>query len=70
MTKLTRTGAEGFSLQLLHDLEISGGIEWMFDGAWRVWIGSRKKDEATVSGEREAMDWLKAKAFEIYDATL
>lgn len=57
---------KGFSLQLLHDLEISGGIEWMYDSAWHVWIGNPKRDEANVRSEREAMDWLKAKALELY----
>lgn len=60
--------AVSFSLQLLHDLEIAGGIEWMYDGAWHVWIGNPKQAEANVSSEREALDWLKAKALEIYRA--
>jgi hypothetical protein len=60
------TDAKGFSLQLLHDLEIAGGIEWMYDGAWHVWIGNPKQAEANVSSEQEALDWLRARAVQIY----
>jgi len=55
------------TLQQLHDLEIPGGIEWTFDGAWRVWIGNPLRDEAMVGSEAEAMEWLAAKAQELYD---
>ena len=62
------TDAKGFSLQLLHDLEIAGSITWVFDGDWHVDIGSPVQAEANVKSEREALDWLKAKALEIYGA--
>jgi len=58
------------TLQQLHDLEIAGGIEWTFDGAWRVWIGNPLRDEAMVGSEAEAMTWLRKKAAEIYGAEL
>ncbi len=64
------TDAKGFSLQLLHDLEIAGSIEWLYDGAWHVTIGSPVQAEALVNSEREALDWLKAKALEIYGAAV
>lgn len=54
------------TLQQLHDLEIAGGIEWTFDGAWRVWIGNPMQDEANVGSEAEALEWLRKKAREIY----
>lgn len=54
------------TLQELHDLEIAGGIEWLFDGSWRVWIGNPKLAEANVGSEDEAMRWLREKAEELY----
>lgn len=58
------------TLQQLHDLEIPGGIEWTYDGAWRVWIGNHLRDEAMVGSEAEAMTWLRKKAGEIYGVKL
>ena len=55
------------TLQQLHDLEVAGGIEWTFDGSWRVWVGNPLRDEAMVGSEAEAMEWLAAKAQELYD---
>lgn len=54
------------TLQQLHDLEIPGGIEWTFDGAWRVWIGNPMRDEANVGSEAEALEWLDRLARELY----
>lgn len=55
------------TLQQLHDREIAGGVEWLFDGAWHVWIGwSPIRDEANVSSEAEALAWLAEKAEELY----
>ena len=54
------------TLQELHDREIAGGITWLFDGAWRVWIGSPILAEANVSSEAEALAWLAKKAEELY----
>lgn len=54
------------TLQTFHDLEIAGGIEWLYDGAWRVWIGNPKLAEANVGSEEEAMRWLRKKAAELY----
>ena len=57
------------TLQQLHDLEIAGGIEWTYDGAWRVTIGSPVLAEARASSEDEAMTWLTEKAAELYGIT-
>jgi hypothetical protein len=54
------------TLQELHDLEIAGGIEWLYDGAWHVWIGNPKLADANVSSEEEAKRWLREKAAELY----
>lgn len=62
--------AKGFSLQLLHDLEIAGSISWYFDGAWHVTIGSPVLDEANVGSEEEAMAWFRDKAKEHYGVEL
>lgn len=53
------------TLQQLHDLEIPGGIEWTYDGAWRAWIGNPLRDEAMVGSEAEAMGWLDRRAREL-----
>lgn len=60
----------GFSLQLLHDLEIAGSVTWLFDGDWHVTIGSPVLDEANVDSEEEAMAWLRDKAKEHYGVEL
>lgn len=56
-------------LQLLHDSEINGSIEWFFDGAWTVRIGDPMngiKAEAWVETAVEAEAWLHRKARELY----
>lgn len=53
-------------LQQLHDAEISGQIDWLFDTAWHVEIGKPVLASATVSSEQEALAWLEEKAKELF----
>lgn len=54
------------TLQSLHDHEIAGKIEWLYDENWRVSIGDPVHASATVKSEAEALAWLRAKAKEHY----
>lgn len=58
-------------ISALHDSEINGVIGWFYDGVWSVkmkigdpWNGYDA--EATVADLREASDWLRDKAIELY----
>ena len=57
-------------LQDLHDSEINGEIAWFYDGAWRVAVGGDPVDgyaaETDVGSIGEAVEWLRAKAVELY----
>ena len=56
-------------LQMLHDSEINGSIEWFFDGIWTVRIGDPLngiKANAVVASLVEAEAWLHLKARELY----
>jgi hypothetical protein len=57
------------TLQQLHDAEISGTIDWLFDKAWHVEIGKPKQAEATVGSMSEAIEWIEQKAQELYGWT-
>jgi hypothetical protein len=53
----------------LHDSEINGEIGWFYDGAWCAKIGDKHNGyaaEGTFSSLREAAEWLRAKAIELY----
>jgi len=61
----------GTFLQELHDDEINGSIEWVFDRAWMARIGApvlaeASKAEATFMSLGEAAEWLRSKAVELY----
>ena len=56
-------------IQGLHDSEINGGLTWLYDGAWHVWLGTdadSPEAAANVSSLREAAEWLRVKAVEHY----
>ncbi|CAN7663038.1 hypothetical protein LJR016_005238 [Devosia sp. LjRoot16] len=56
-------------LQMLHDSEINGSVEWFFDGIWLARIGDRLngiKAETKVGSALEAEAWLHLKARELY----
>lgn len=56
-------------LQMLHDSEINGSIEWFFDEIWTVKIGDRLngiKAQAVVKSAEEAEAWLHLMARELY----
>lgn len=54
----------------LHDSEINGEIGWFFDGVWRAKIGDPwngyKAEKDGLSSLREAVEWLRWKAVELY----
>jgi hypothetical protein len=53
----------------LHDSEINGEIGWFFDGVWCAKIGDPHngyKAEGTFMSLRQATEWLRSKAIEIY----
>ena len=58
-------------LQMLHDSEINGSIEWLFDGVWEVKIGGGNGTKAIgqVKTAAEAEAWLHFKARELYPAS-
>ncbi len=53
-------------LQALHDSEISGKIEWLFDKSWHAEVGCPPHAEAIVDTAAEAIEWLRATAIQIY----
>jgi hypothetical protein len=56
-------------LQMLHDSEINGSIEWFFDGVWTVKIGDPLngiKANAVVASLVEAEAWLHLTARKLY----
>lgn len=53
----------------LHDSEINGEISWIYDGGWTAKLGDRNNGyeaEATFNSLPEAVEWLRAKAIELY----
>lgn len=56
-------------LQQLHDAEISGSIEWFFDGMIMAKLGDELngyKAQETFAGFDDAIDWLWAEAKKQY----
>jgi hypothetical protein len=58
----------------LHDSEINGEISWFYDGVWQARIWGAKlgdplngyKAEGNFRSLRDAAEWLRAKAIDIY----
>src|SRR4051794_2673208 len=56
----------GIFLQELHDSEINGSIEWMFDRVWTARIGAPVLAEASFNTLGEAAHWMLDKVNELY----
>jgi len=53
----------------LHDSEINAEISWFYDGVWGAKLGDPSNGydaEATFPSLSQAVEWLRAKAIEIY----
>lgn len=53
-------------LQDLHDSEINGTIDWLYDRAWHAEIGKPPHAEADFDTGAEAVEWLRATAIKLY----
>lgn len=55
-------------IQELHDSEINGAVEWLYDGAFAVRIGGPEGPVATdqLHSWQEAEIWLRMMATELY----
>jgi hypothetical protein len=66
-TNRTNPAAElGDFLQELHDDEINGSIEWVFDRVWTARIGAPVLAEASFNNLNEAANWMLVKVNELY----
>jgi hypothetical protein len=55
-------------IQRLHDSEIAGGVAWMYDSSFRVWLGVEGEPgtvEGLVRSWAEAESWLVEKVLEL-----
>jgi len=56
----------GIFLQELHDSEINGSIEWMYDRVWTARIGAPVLAEASFNTLSEAAHWMLDTANELF----
>jgi len=58
-SRITNPAAElGIFLQDLHDEEISGSIEWLYDQVWTARIGNPVLAEDSFRTLYEAVNWM------------